>query len=179
MVRRVGRGFRRRFGDALVEVLHPTVVREQGPTNEDSLVLRVQLGRRCFLLTGDAGAWAERQLLREPALGQCDVLKVGHHGSRGSTSAELLGRLWPRLALIPVGAGNPWSHPHDEVLQRLCAAGAAVLRTDRHGAIRVETDGRWLLWSVQQAVSDPGERCRHEAEEEDQETDQRDQAPTR
>jgi competence protein ComEC len=70
------------------------------------------------------------------------VLKVGHHGSRTSTTQQLLDAWPPSIALISAGRGNRFGHPTIEVLQRLEQSGAIVLRTDRDGEITLETDGR-------------------------------------
>ncbi len=72
------------------------------------------------------------------------ALKVAHHGSRFSSTAPFLERARPRLAVISVGARNPFRHPSAEALARLEAAGARVYRTDRDGAVILETDGRVL-----------------------------------
>ena len=73
------------------------------------------------------------------------VLRVAHHGSRFSSSAPFLGAAQPSFAVISVGARNPFRHPTNEALARLEAAGARIYRTDRDGAIVMETDGT-RLW---------------------------------
>src|SRR5690606_6605718 len=107
--------------------------------NDRSLVLRVDWRGRRVLLTGDVEAAAEQALLAPRSPGELDlaaeVLKVAHHGSDTSTSAAWLAVVRPRLAVSSVGRGNAYGHPHEPVLQRLAAAGATVLRTDRHGAV--------------------------------------------
>ena len=70
---------------------------------------------------------------------------MGHHGSRGSTAAPFVEASQPRIAVVSVGARNPFRHPAPEVLSRLAIAGARLYRTDRDGAVIVETDGR-TLW---------------------------------
>ena len=70
---------------------------------------------------------------------RADVLKVGHHGSNGSTSRAFIAAVSPRLAVIQVGADNTFGHPHPDVLERL--AGVEVLRTDLNGRIEVISDG--------------------------------------
>ena len=70
-----------------------------------------------------------------------DILKVGHHGSRTSTSVEFLERVNPKIAVICVGEGNRYGHPSDIVLERLDSSGVTVYRTDWHGTIVIETDG--------------------------------------
>ena len=132
-----GRRFRR--DGVEVEVLHPdpTALTDPGITdpNDWSVVLLIRWGEAAVLLTGDAPAAVERRILdRLPPL---TVLKAGHHGSRTSTSRELLTATRPPLALIPVGDGNRFGHPHREVTDRLEQEGVRVLRTDRDGHIRL------------------------------------------
>ena len=76
---------------------------------------------------------------------RADVLKVGHHGSSTSSSAEFLDAVRPRIALVSVGVGNSYGHPSAAVMATLAGRGAQVLRTDRLGTIVVRTDGRRLL----------------------------------
>ena len=106
--------------------------------NEDSVVLLVRYGDFEALFTGDAGFPAEA-MLRGTAR-SVDLLKVGHHGSRGSTGEELLDSLRPLAAIISVGR-NDYGHPAPETLVRLESRQVAVLRTDRDGTVSVTTDG--------------------------------------
>lgn len=122
------------------------------PGNNDSLVLRVAFGQRSFLLTGDMERAIELRLLRESAEVAADVLKVGHHGSRTSTTREFLEAVSPSAAVISAGFQNSFGHPHADVLDRLAARGVTLLRTDTGGLATVRTDGRklWLdtmLWN--------------------------------
>ncbi|HEX6105216.1 MAG TPA: DNA internalization-related competence protein ComEC/Rec2 [Gemmatimonadales bacterium] len=110
--------------------------------NEDSLVLLVEFGAFQALFAGDAGFPAEAAL--QQRLGPVDLLKVGHHGSRGSTGAAWLGRLDPRVGIISVGR-NDYGHPAAETLARLRDRQIAVRRTDEEGTISVTTDGRTML----------------------------------
>ena len=73
-----------------------------------------------------------------------DVLKAEHHGSRWSTTESFLDRVHPSLVVLSCGANNVYNHPHQEVLDRLSARGIRAFRTDRQGAITVETDGLTL-----------------------------------
>lgn len=109
-----------------------------GDFNETSVVLYLQFGNFCALLTGDIGQDTEAQLDR---VGPCQVLKVAHHGSKYSTSAEFLKKTQPDLAVISVGK-NRFGHPTREVLDRLTSAGAKILRTDQKGEIEIVSDGR-------------------------------------
>ena len=111
--------------------------------NNDSIVLRVQYRNRSFFLPGDAESQTEASILSADAEDslRADVLKVGHHGSKNSTTPELLEALHPQWAIISAGAENPYGHPSPELLHRLEAANARILRTDRNGAVHVLTDG--------------------------------------
>jgi competence protein ComEC len=124
--------------------------------NNASAVAILESGDFSALLTGDAKAAVEALLLARGLLGEVDVLKVGHHGSRYSTSDALLAVLRPHLALISSGAGNRFGHPHDEALARLAAIpGLQIHRTDQEGTIRVVHDGRRFV-AVGQRRPDPG-----------------------
>jgi len=114
--------------------------------NNDSLVFHIQYGHRSFLLAGDGEAQAEATILSENPKSelQSDVLKVGHHGSKNSTTPEFLTAVHPQLAIISAGEQNPYGHPSKELLERLQTAGVSILRTDRNGAIHVLTDGEKL-----------------------------------
>jgi len=96
------------------------------------------------LFAGDAEAHAEAGLVGR--VGHVDVLKVGHHGSRTSSSEPFLRELSPLLAIVSSGLGNRFGHPHDEVVSRLGVFARRVLRTDDEGGITVVTDGR-RLWA--------------------------------
>lgn len=113
-----------------------------GSFNETSVVSLLEYGQFQTLLTGDIGFKEEQSFLAD--LGGADVLKVGHHGSKYSTSKDLLEKLKPALAVISVGLKNNYGHPSKEVLERLKEAGAKVWRTDLDGEVEVVSDGeRW------------------------------------
>jgi competence protein ComEC len=113
--------------------------------NDASLVLRLTYGERSVLLAGDIEATAEARLA--PLLAASEILKVPHHGSRTSTSPLLLDAVRPKLAVISLGAHNHFGFPAPEVLDRLAASGAAVLRTDEDGMVTLSTDGG--AWRVE------------------------------
>ncbi len=121
--------------------------------NERSLVLRVAYGERAFLFTGDVEREGERLLLESGAVLRADVVKVGHHGSRGASSPELVGRAHAGVAVISVGRDNVHRLPDAEVEERWLSAGARLLRTDVCGAVSVSTDGRDL--EVETAACQP------------------------
>jgi competence protein ComEC len=140
-------------GDVLIvgavelAVLHPPPPdwERQRVRNDDSLVLRLRYGSVELLLTGDISRAIEHALIAEASdRSRFRILKVAHHGSRTSTSAEWLYAAGPHLALISAGRNNLFGHPAPEVTRRLTASGATIYRTDRLGAIQVETDGRQL-----------------------------------
>ena len=122
-------------------VLHPdtTWAGWTADVNDDSVVLLVEYGGFRALFTGDAGVAAEQAL--RSRIGQVDLLKVGHHGSRTSTGDAWLAELSPRVAVVSVGM-NTYGHPSPEVLDRLGAHHADIWRTDREGTISVVTDGQ-------------------------------------
>jgi competence protein ComEC len=131
------------IGGARVEVLAPcpSPSPDRGP-NDNSLVVRVTYGKRSFLFVGDSEHEAEHDLL---ALGaariHADVLKVGHHGSRTSSTAPFVAAVAPTYAVISVGVRNRFGHPHPNTLQTLRAAAIQVFRTDADGAVTAWTDG--------------------------------------
>ena len=112
--------------------------------NDEALVLRLDYGLVSFLLASDITAATEARLLATGAPLAATVLKVAHHGSRGSSTPEFLRVVRPLVAVVSVGARNPYGHPSPETLERITAAGATIYRTDRDGAIILETDGRSL-----------------------------------
>lgn len=111
--------------------------------NETSSVIRVDYGQHSFLLTGDLETKQEQQLL-DGGVEPVTVLKVGHHGSKTSTSRAFLEALNPYYAVISVGANNRFGHPHRDTMDRLAGQGVNVLRTDQQGAIIFFSDGQVL-----------------------------------
>ncbi|MBO4385210.1 MAG: MBL fold metallo-hydrolase [Clostridia bacterium] len=130
------------LGEAKIDVLAPLAV--TGDLNNDSYVLLITYGGTRFLLAGDMEAEEEAALLDSGADLDCDVLKVAHHGSGGSTSAEFLEKASPEYAVISVGLYNDHGHPSERCLERLKAAGAKILRTDVSGHIVISSDGERL-----------------------------------
>jgi competence protein ComEC len=139
------RGMQADLGDGLaLTILHPREPLTQGTSSDanlNSIVARLTFGRVTVLLTGDVEGAAETQLLDPGDDVRSLILKVAHHGSRTSTTPAFLEAVRPAIALISVGAMNPFGHPDADVIERLEDAGAAVYRTDIHGAVTVITDG--------------------------------------
>jgi competence protein ComEC len=125
---------------------------EQRFDNENSLVMKLIYGNFSVLLTGDAGIPAEFAMIAADAPLASTVLKVGHHGSSGSTSAPFVRAVNPQLAVIQLGADNDYGHPHAEVLENL--AGRAILRNDLHGRIHLASDGQQLWVETEKAPFD-------------------------
>lgn len=135
------------LGSAKVTILHP----EHGISYSDntSIVLRIEYGETTFLFTGDAEIEDEEALLFKDAQLYSTVLKVGHHGSSSSTTEPFLNAVCPSYAVISVGGNNSYGHPTQEVLSRLQAAGAQVLRTDMHGNIHCTSNGKEVTFDVE------------------------------
>ena len=115
----------------------------QATGNEFSNLIRVSYGEASFLLTGDLVAEQEQQVLANGTNVASTVLKVGHHGSRTSSSQEFLTAVNPGWAVISCGYNNSFGHPHKEILHRLTSCTKAeILRTDQQGAIVFRTDGK-------------------------------------
>lgn len=127
------------LGEARFEFIGP--LEEYDNLNDDSLVMRLEYGDTSFLFTGDMTSKAERDLLEDGANVKCDVLKVGHHGSSGSSSYRFLYEAEPKIAVISCEAGNSYGHPHEEALSRLNDCGAEVCRTDLEGSIIIFSNG--------------------------------------
>jgi len=105
--------------------------------NDTSLVLQLSFGKLDVLLTGDISSQIEKLL----ELSEVEILKVGHHGSRYSTSEEFLVKIKPKLAIICTGK-NHFGHPHPDVLERLENSLIRVLRTDKDGSVKIVSDGK-------------------------------------
>jgi len=116
--------------------------------NEASCVLLVQAQGERFLVTGDLGVAGEQALLRARPELQVDWLVAGHHGSRTSTSAELLQQLQPRAVLISRGRYNSYGHPHAVVVQRLQQAQIRIYDTARDKALRIDLGARQAIWRM-------------------------------
>lgn len=128
------------LGSSTVEFLGP--VDENGKDlNSTSIVLKIIYGNTSFLFTGDAESDEEEEILNSGADLKSTVLKVGHHGSRTSTSYPFLREVMPQYAVISVEKGNSYGHPNEETLSKLSDAGVEVYRTDESGDIVMTSDG--------------------------------------
>ncbi|MBX3129816.1 MAG: DNA internalization-related competence protein ComEC/Rec2 [Polyangiaceae bacterium] len=134
-----------REGDVRVAVFGPCPLDPDASANDNSFVIKLSYGERALLLTGDAEHDQEAALVaREGDALRADVLKVGHHGSRTSSTREFVARVRPTVALISAGTRNRFGHPHAPTLATLSSHGVRVERTDESGSILVRTDGQAL-----------------------------------
>jgi len=104
--------------------------------NEDSLIFYTQLRGKNILFMGDAGKESEEEILKNYQLPQIDIFKVGHHGSRNSSSSSFIDTIKPKYSLIGVGKNNRYKHPHEEALEVL--TNSQIYRTDRNGSIQIK-----------------------------------------
>lgn len=127
------------------QILGSTATASDDSTNDQSVVMQASFGEFDALLTGDITASVEKRLASEFNLSGIEVLKVAHHGSKHSTSQELVEAVAPQVAVIGVGK-NQWGHPAAEVLAKLGESGVTVLRTDIDGEIEIVSDGKeWYI----------------------------------
>lgn len=111
-------------------------------TNDGSIVLFMSHKQVSALLTGDLEASGEQALLSNDLIDRVTILKVGHHGSKTSSSEPFLDQVLPEIAVISVGEKNKYGHPHQEVLTRLQQKGAQIMRTDIEGTIHLVSNGQ-------------------------------------
>ncbi len=145
-----------RFGSTEIRVLSPApgYLPKNTPGNDDSLVLRVTYGNTSALLEGDAEASSEAHMVALGGL-RSDLLKVGHHGSKTSTTPGFLKAVEPSYAAISVGQHNYYGHPKLETLEKLEAAHAHTYRTDLLGASTFYLDGKHVTASGWNQLSSP------------------------
>ncbi len=126
-------------GGVYFDVLLPEVFNDSENQHQNMVVGRLSYGGTCFLMTGDMEREQEFKILNDDI--DCEVLKVGHHGSKTSSSDAFLKAVSPEIAVIEVGAKNRYGHPYQAVLDRLTASAIQIFRTDTDGAVIIESDG--------------------------------------
>jgi competence protein ComEC len=129
-----------------VKVVHPSAAdwERQKVRNDDSIVIELRWRDVSVLLTGDMGKAVERTLPERLEPARLRVIKVPHHGSLTSSTADFVRAVHPDIAVVSAGRANHFGHPVPEVLDRYKAAGAKIFRTDQDGAVTVDTDGNTL-----------------------------------
>lgn len=131
---------------ANLTIFNPVQPLEFTSANDNSIVVKLQVGNSSFLFTGDAEADAEQSMLDAGLELQSNVLKVGHHGSRYATTQTFLDNVAPSYAIISAGKNNSYGHPHQETIQRLLANGVTIYGTFQSGTIVVSTDGTSIVF---------------------------------
>ncbi len=140
--------------ELIVEVIHPVDPLSPSNANNASIVIRLTYEEVSFLFTGDLETnGGEDVILAALATGDiedisADVLKVGHHGSHTSTCSQWLSAVNPSIAAICLGAGNPYGHPHTEVLNRLEGSGITIYRNDLDGTFYLSSDGEGVYFNT-------------------------------
>lgn len=133
------------LGDAEFTIIGPAEI--SGDSNNNSIAIILTHGQNRFVFTGDAEEEEEQALINSGIPLDADVYKVGHHGSRTSSSEDLLDAISPTYAVISCAEGNSYGHPHAETLNALRAMDVKVFRTDEQGSIVVTDNGAELTWN--------------------------------
>ncbi len=159
-------GHSRTVGDLEIDVVNPPAGVGLTDLHDAALAMRITFGDTRWLFTGDAeGSTEARMVQQSSALLDVDVYQVGHHGSSTSTTATFLDAVDPIVAVYSASEGNQYGHPHDEVLDRLDAAGVTTFGTDTHGTVTATTDGTVITMTPESGSafsfavdgSDPGD----------------------
>lgn len=129
-----------KIGQSEIKFLSPEQDKQYKDNNEKSLVFNFLFNNKSILFTGDLPETEEAKLVKQQADLAADILKVGHHGSKTSSSEDFLRAVHPFLATISAGAGNKYGHPNYIILKRLENLGIKYLRTDESGDIVVNFD---------------------------------------
>lgn len=146
-----GVGTQYALGTATITILGPND--EYDNPNDASVACMIQNGNNKFLFTGDAEEDAENDILDSGLSISADVYKVGHHGSRYSTSQTFFNAVKPSYAVISCGEDNSYGHPHAETLNTLRINGVKVYRTDEAGTIVATSDGKKITFSVPESAT--------------------------
>lgn len=128
------------FDDFTADIIAPEEIDEKN-LNNSSIVIKMTFGNKSFLFMGDAEKSEINSITADVS---ADVLKVGHHGSRTSTTADFLEMVQPSIAVISCGIDNDYGHPHESTLKFLNDINCEIYRTDKDKTITVTTDGNTL-----------------------------------
>ena len=137
------------FGDATFKVLAPNSS-EYKEANDYSIVIKLTYKNRSFLFMGDAEELSENQILAKGYDVKADILKLGHHGSKTSTSDTFLNRVSPEAVVISCGKNNDYSHPSKQTMKKLKENNIPVYRTDESGTVVINTDGENISFNVKE-----------------------------
>ena len=125
------------LGNAECRILAPFSVSED-EENDNSVVMHITAGTTSFLMTGDAEKSVEKEIMKSYPNLRATILKVGHHGSKTSSSDKFISMLGSEIAVIPVGVDNSYNHPTDTVLNTLEKYDTSIYRTDIVGSVTIE-----------------------------------------
>jgi competence protein ComEC len=129
--------------DTTVTIFSPAGDETSWNSNAASIVLKVSYGETDILLTGDAPIGTEEYLVEQyGTMLAAEILKLGHHGSRTSTSDRLLETVQPEYAIVSASADNRYNHPHPGVMEQVLTRGIATLQTGLEGTITFVSDGQ-------------------------------------
>lgn len=146
------------LGSAEFTILAPVKEDYGDELNDWSVGIKLVHGNNSIVMCGDAEQGAEADICSNGLDISAQVLKVGHHGSRTSSSDSFLKAVNPKYAIISCGMGNDYGHPHIETLNKLAAANIQVFRTDEQGTIILQSDGSTITFNVEPSTSmQPGE----------------------
>ncbi len=136
------------LGDAEFTIIAPNKEDYGDETNNYSVGIVLKHGDKKFVFTGDAEEEAEEDILRNRIDISADVLKVGHHGSKTSSSEAFIDAVSPEYAVISCEENNEYGHPHAATLNTLRSAGIKVFRTDEQGSLVAVSDGKEIVWNA-------------------------------
>ena len=146
------------LGGASFTIIGPKTI-YSSDDNNSSVAIKLTHGENSFIFTGDAESKEEADIIASGFDLKADVLKLGHHGCKTSTTKEFLDAVTPIYAVISCGASNNHGHPNEETLEKLKAAGCKVFRTDEQGTIVATSDGKNLTFSCNPSETwTPGEK---------------------
>lgn len=133
-----------------IYILHPLSIKDRKPSNNDSVVIKIVYNKTSFLFTGDIENKVEKGLLSHKEMFSSTVLKVPHHGSKNGYWPEFVKLVNPEIGVIQVGENNPFNLPDKEVLKKYKELGTKIYRTDKDGAVMVNTNGEkiWVKTTI-------------------------------
>lgn len=134
-----------RLGNAIFTIIAPNTSYDD--PNNSSIALILKNGNNTFFFSGDCEEEAEKDILTNGIDIDCDVYKVGHHGSKTASSMELLEDMTPTYAVVSCAEDNAYGHPHAEVLNKLRSINVKLFRTDEQGSIIAYSDGKNITWN--------------------------------
>ncbi|MEY2702946.1 MAG: hypothetical protein RLY43_1584 [Bacteroidota bacterium] len=129
-----------------LEILHPESGYVSVDSNDQSIVAKLVYGKTCFILTGDASKEVEMKIVNKyKDVIDCDVLKVGHHGSHTSSEKQFVGFVSPKYSVISAGKDNKYGHPHKETIETLNSFQSQIINTAESGTITFYSDGETII----------------------------------